>query len=389
MDDVAGKIKYYLFVILIFSFSFGEIFRISIFNARQINLMELFAFLFVFFSFAAGRVKIRNSKLATSIFIFLSFLIISLAVNISTLTSNQLFIAFLYLARWAMFAGVYFAVLEFDKETKEKIPFIMLISGALILAGGLFQYLFYPDLRNLYYLGWDEHLYRLFSSFLDPNFTGAFLVLFFLFLFNYFLKSKNLFLGFFGVLNLIAIFLTYSRSAYLMFFVGILTFIFIKREKKFLVGILSIFMIMLLLASFMGLKSEGTNLLRINSSQARLVSSQEALDVFRQNPVFGVGFNAYEYAIEKKHSNPTVNYNHAQAGTDNSSLFILATAGVLGLIAYLYFWSSVFALNKKSFFWPVLVSSSIALFVNSIFINSLFYSFIMFWMWVIISLCEE
>ena len=35
----------------------------------------------------------------------------------------------------------------------------------------------YPDLRNLWYLGWDPHYYRVFATLLDPNYVGILLVL--------------------------------------------------------------------------------------------------------------------------------------------------------------------------------------------------------------------
>ena len=67
----------------------------------------------------------------------------------------------------------------------------MLISGSLIVLLGFIQLMFYPALRNLYYLGWDEHLYRMFSTFLDPNFAGAFFVLFTLFVIDMSLRYKK------------------------------------------------------------------------------------------------------------------------------------------------------------------------------------------------------
>src|SRR3989344_4212784 len=92
----------------------------------------------------------------------------------------------------------------------------------------------------LYYLGWDEHLYRLFSTFLDPNFAGAFFVLYFLFALNILIDSLkkqtkffSLFIGLMSFLALIAIFLTYSRSALLMLITGSFIFLFLNARRSF------------------------------------------------------------------------------------------------------------------------------------------------------------
>ena len=109
----------------------------------------------------------------------------------------------------------------------------LMVSGAIFIVFGYIQYLFYSNLRNLYYLGWDDHLYRLFSTFLDPNFAGIFLVLILLLTVQYFFLERKtkikIVIAMFSVLALIALYLTYSRSAFISMVLGVSIF---KQKNK-------------------------------------------------------------------------------------------------------------------------------------------------------------
>ncbi|MFH1694146.1 MAG: hypothetical protein ABH880_00035, partial [Patescibacteria group bacterium] len=70
---------------------------------------------------------------------------------------------------------------------------------------------------------------------------------------------------------------------------------------------------------------------------------------------------------------------HSGAGSDSSLLFVLATTGVFGLAAYLAIFT--LALQKNT----CLLACLGALAVNSLFVNSLFYSAIMVFLWVLLA----
>lgn len=389
MDVMAKRIKEFFFIILLFTFSLGEIARIQLSNGIAIKALDV-AVLFVALLVLHSRKKLARPRLAKPILIFSSIAAFSLLINFSNLKTNEFTISLLYLVRWIVYAGVYFAVLNLDTNFKKKIPNFLLTAGGVILFLGYAQYFLYSDLRNLYYLGWDEHLYRLFSSFLDPNFAGAFLALYFLFVFGLFVKSRSLVYGFISALSLIAIALTFSRSAYLMLFAGVFTFLFLHGRKKLILGFIVLFVVAALTLSVVGFRSEGTNLLRITSTQARLPSAAKALAIFESNPILGVGFNAYEFANNRHGLSKESKYpNHSAAGTDNSFLFVMATTGIVGLISYLYLWFKILSVFRQSPYSTILISSSVALFVGSIFVNSLFYTFIMLWMWILVGIAED
>ncbi len=388
MDVMAKRIKEVLFIILLFTIPLGEIARVQFSNGAAVTATDIAVALFVLASIFKR--KFSRPKLLKPLFFFISIGTISLLVNFANLKPAEFLISALYLLRWVAYAGIYISVLNFDTNFKKRTPAMLSAVGAVIVVGGIAQYFFYPNLRNLYYLGWDEHFYRLFSSFLDPNFTGTFLVLYLLFVLGIFMRTKRLVYGFLSILTLLGIALTFSRSAYLMLFVGLFIFLLLYGKKKLIFAVSLLFIVSILMLSILGRGSEGTNLLRITSTQARLPSAQNALTIFEKNPILGVGFNAYEFASRRYGFLINSKFpNHAAAGTDNSFLFILATTGVIGFIAYLYLWFRIISIPKKNPYSIVLISSSLALFVDSLFINSLFYTFIMLWMWILIGLSED
>lgn len=388
------SLPHILFIFILFAFVLGEVVRIQLPSGVAIKALDIGVLLFVVTSMLHFRRKLTRPGLVRAILAFFSIAVFSLIFNFLNLKADELLTSSLYAVRWIAYAGVYFVIANLDSDLKKKIPNLLLIAGGLILSLGFIQYFLYPNLRNLYYLGWDEHLYRLFSTFLDPNFAGAFFVLYFLFVLGLFLKSKRLTYGVILALTFTAIVLTYSRSAYLMLFVGIITFFWVQGKKKLIVGFTLLFTLVIILASLLGFKSEGTNLLRTSSSFSRVDTAKNALIIFEKNPILGVGFNAYRFASEKYGFSKVSEYaDHSVSGTDNSFLFVLATTGIVGLSAYLYLWYKILFFAKsnlrKNVFFSVLLSSSVALLFGSLFVNSLFYTFLTLWMWILLGFVED
>lgn len=385
-----------LFVILILIFPFGEVIRFDFENNVALKLNDIFLFLLVFYWLVSGSWKnVLKAPLFKPIGAFALIALLSLFVNSTNLKLQEFFVSSLYLFRWIFYAGVYFVVLGFEPRFKRRISILMIISGSFVVIAGYIQYFLYPSLRNLYYLGWDEHLYRMFSTFLDPNFAGAFFVLLFIFMVDqlFLFKKRNKYtyiLFIMTVLTLFAIFLTYSRTAILMLVVGTITFLILRKKTRWVIAVIVVIAFFTFLSQSF-LKSEGTNLLRITSSIARIESSKNAVAIFRDHPVLGVGFNSYRYA-QKRYgfSQPSRYIDHTGAGTDNSFLFVLATTGIVGFLLYLFIWKKIMMMEIEfKSYSQVLFSSVFALFVGSFFINLLFYPFIMEWMWILVGLKEN
>lgn len=322
--------------------------------------------------------------LAKPIFLFLIFSILSLIFNTPLLSNREVIVAGLYLIRWLIYAGLYFVIFDLQKIFKklkwDSFWRLLLAIGVLVAIFGLIQYLLWPDLRPLEVLEWDPHYYRVVSTFLDPGFTGLILAL--TLILNVILgweeKDKRVWIVV-GLITYLALALTYSRSSYLAYLIGMGVIAWRKKVPRFFLTVILLGVVTLLILPRPA--GEGGKLGRRYTIEARIVNWQNTLTVARDHSLFGVGFNAYRYAqrdygfLEKEKWQAT----HAGAGADSSLLFILATTGIFGLIAYLWLWWKI--IQTKNL---VILASAAALLVHSLFLNSLFYPWIMAWMWVLL-----
>jgi O-antigen ligase len=166
-----------------------------------------------------------------------------------------------------------------------------------------------------------------------------------------------------------------------------LLFVLMNKKK----WILYIFGIVILVLSISSKYSniENINLFRTVSSEARLETAGNAVKIIQDHPIFGVGFNAYRYAqLRYGFRNSKANIiSHADASPDNSFLFIMATSGLVGFAFFILLWLRLLKYNIKNN--PFLLSSVIGIFINGLFINSLFYPFIMIWLWIVIAVKES
>lgn len=387
------------FMLCFLGFFLGQIGRIQLNSDVSITLLDVFVGVVVLLWVISliSKNNLRKSYLLQPILIFAGIGLISLAFNSAHLKSQEFLVSLLYLIRWIFYALIFFIVSGFDLYFKKKMLNAMFLSGTFVIFLGYVQYFFYPSLRNLFYLGWDEHLYRMFSVFLDPNFAGSFFVLFFFFILgahSYIKISKNIYYASL-LFTLVAILLSFSRSAFIMLLLGFFIFFGLKKRWKLILIFFVLIISIIIISSNSNM--EGMNLLRVASTSARIDSMKDAAYVIQQNPLFGVGFNAYRYSQERYGLRTFKNefVDHAGAGTDNSFLFILATTGIIGFVSYVYIWWLVvkkayqYFLKSNSTISLLVITSIISLSVNSLFINSQFYTFNMFWVWCLVGLMEN
>ena len=201
------------------------------------------------------------------------------------------------------------------------------------------------------------------------------------------LKStpKRILAGSLVVLTFAAELLTYSRTGFIMLLVGLGVFLLSMAGKKITMVILLCCIVFFLAAA--NSKIEGLNPLRVVSSEARLESAREAVSIISKYPLFGVGYNAYRYAqvqMGLREESPQVQ-SHADAGTDNSYLFILATTGIAGGVFFSLWmvrvlkdsWDSSL---KGIWLGRTFFASLIAVLCGSLFLNILFYPMILGWL---------
>ena len=319
--------------------------------------------------------KAVQPKLLLPIAAFLVAGVLSLAANALKFRLPELFEASLYLIRFAAYAGLYWLLVQ-GFVSANVVSTRLFWVGVGISVLGFIQYRWYPDLRNLSYLGWDPHYFRLFSTLLDPNYAGIIIVLTFL-LGLYLLEKKQSFVIVAGeAMNCIALYLTYSRSAYLAFVLSLFTYIVMRKQWRLVLVVLA-FVGALLIIPKMG---NTQTLTRSVSSVARIGNWQESFVLIAQAPIFGHGFDTLRY-VHKAAGSPSSAVSKAAAGVDSSVLFILATTGIIGFVAYAWMMISWVKRQPNAMTVAVLV----ALLSHSLFNNSLFYPWVVIWFWVFVA----
>lgn len=391
-------------------FPFGELLRFDLGNNIRLKPLDIVAGLLAFSWIILLLTKrIKKPSFNWALICFPLIALVSLAVNSIWLSPQALLIASFYLVRWISYFSIIFIVHQFDDAFRRKILWFLVVDGLIIVLLGFVQYFFFSSLKPLYYLGWDDHMYRMFSVFLDPNYTGAFFVLYLLLvgglLFKNITERKTnkptnlrlpISLGIICLVTLIALFVTFSRSSLLMLIGGVSVFFVLIGRKKLIYVLFAVLLVFVLLISSK-FDVENINLFRKASSNARLGNYQTASGIIQEYPVLGVGFNAYRYAKERE--NIRMGWanapSHADAGVDNSFLFVLATTGVVGFVSYLFLWTYplrrafLYYNKKRSIFAVIFISSCVGLFIHAFFINSLFFPAIMLWMWLLYGLMER
>lgn len=346
-----------IFTSILIVFPLGQLIKFGMFNLFDV-LVGLLAIYTIFKKPQpkAGPPLVEKYPKWFSYFLsFILFGLFSWIFNYFVFNNILAFKGLLYLFR--LFIYSYVAIYVFNFYRKKIIIYYLLILSCASATLGWFQYIFLPDVRFLQFLGWDDHLYRMVGTFLDP----AFLALIFLLGIVIALYQKRTKLLYFLLFSLV---FTYSRATYLA--LGI----FLILKKKYF-AILVFVIAVLMLPKML---SEGTDFTRTVSSYNKLENYKQTLEIIKKSPSLGIGFN--NICLAKKSTD--VN-SHSCFGADNSILLILATTGVIGLIMLLY------AISHMPY-GIILKASFLLVLVHGLFTNSLFYPHIMFWLFSLVGL---
>jgi len=138
--------------------------------------------------------------------------------------------------------------------------------------------------------------------------------------------------------NMYCLLFSFSRGGYVAFLVGLI-FLGLFKERKLLV---------LVLALLIGWQTLVPNAVREriamtvdesgkleSSSQTRITLWEDAYEMFRQNPLFGTGFETYRYM----HRVGPYNDTH------NMYMKVLVETGLIGLVLFLWLFLAVFRLG--------------------------------------------
>lgn len=360
-------------------FSLGQLGRISFFK-QEINFYayEIILISGLFWLIATYRFVplIKSYNRYKPIFVFFAILALSLAISLPSFTIRENVIASLYFVRLLFyFLFLFYASYYLKNKKKDTSVFLhgIFLFVGITLTTSTVQYFFYPDLRNLFYLGWDPHLFRVFGLFFDTSTAAAIyglILLFFLFHKDLSKNTKMRFLVIvaFAVLSL----LTYSRAFYLSFSVVFITYLAARR--KYLSIVLFLFGLagsLFLLPKPFG---EGANLKRVFSIETRLDDYKTAFSLWKKNPILGIGYNHLRYAKQKTGQLPNESFvvSHSGASLHSSFLMILVTSGALGFAAFLWALLRIGSLSYEAAYYTGFLS------IFSLFDNILLHPFVLF-----------
>jgi len=382
----------FLFYSCVAALSLGQFAVITKVGDTKLYLFDLLVALFsvigtLYFLIRDNKFKI--SKFLFAFYIFNFFALISLIYNSAYLNNEELLVAFSYLLRIFFYltaANVVYNQVIVKRLNLSRIANVFVISGVLIALAGFIQLVILPDFTVLDpVLGWDPHKNRLASTFFDPNYVGAYLILVMSFLvFKDFFytkmeqKSKKKWHTASFIVVLLAMLLTYSRSTWGMFGAGVLVYGLFR--SKWLVAL----SLIIAFSAYFAVPRIQTRVTGItdpaDSAHLRLISWSNTLDIAKDNMFLGVGYNAFKKAqIDYGYLTPDTVKEHSATGSDSSLLLVLATTGVIGLLVFIS--GLVFPIVKTKNLYSLVVI--IPLVLESNFVNSLFYPQILF-LWLIL-----
>lgn len=339
------------------------------------------------------KIIFRRTLLDIPLLLFLLSLAISTILSVDPRTSllgyysrfhGGLFSSITYcLLYWAYVANI-------DQKTSKKVITVTLISAIIVAVYGTLQR-----------VGIDKHLWdqkvqeRVFSTFGQPNWLGAWLAailpITWAFILKIKLRTKLSALGLLTLLTTVLLF-TKSRSALIGFSLSFLIFWGFQlvrsnvRKKvaiSFIIVTSTILFAMSVIgtpwtAGFVGGKPNVTQLAEpggTESGEIRKLVWQGAIDIWKSKPLFGTGvetFAYYYHQFRPAEHNLTSEWEYIYNKAHNEYLSILSNTGLVGLLAYVSLIVSTLILLTRLFkkernLIPALLAGYLSILVTNFF----------------------
>jgi O-antigen ligase len=285
----------------------------------------------------SGKLRLDRTTLLLAGFIVVNVLAIGVAALRFDLTVGQVAFSSLYLIRWSLYALLYlFALTVLRRGAAPRLVRVTVAACAAFAAFGIIQSIFLPNFAFIIYpdaipyVDWDVQGNRLVSSFLDPNFAGAFIMFGLLYAHAQAAEQKPSY----PLLTLfwVALVLTLSRSSLIasVFGLGLLT----SRTRSFrrlFLPLAAFALTATLIADRLVEFASSYNKLTLlePSALSRLTSWLLAWRVFADNPIIGVGYNTF--GIVRAAYGSSVSGNTA-FGADGGVLYLGAVSGIVGIM---------------------------------------------------------
>lgn len=231
----------------------------------------------------------------------------------------------------------------------------------------LIQYIFFPDLTVMKYIGWDPHYKRLVGSFLDPYLSASLLGL--LSFFAY--RRREYFLSFVFFVLLV---LTNSRAGIFSFIVAF----FITSRKK--IGGSALILLPVLIIVLFSLNSGiAGRITRVETIESRVFDYKQGFKFFIYSPIIGNGYaSLIQFREEnKKPFKHSMGEYNPKGSFHSSYLTILGIGGLVGFVFFIMFIKKLVELfpfkefylfiGIFSFFDNVLLHPLVLLYISFIF----------------------
>lgn len=368
----------------------GQLIKIPIGTHGGVTLLDISVIILCLLGLILLKFHLKKLPLFISAaIIFILIALLSLALTPLHLTPIEYFTSLSYTLRFSLYVLLGWIIYSNTFPILRKnIPSILTISGLGLAALGLLQFIFLPNLEFLTNWGWDPHYLRTASTFLDPNFLGAYFVLTLILLFAHPKGVLNRHLGIFMILVYLALLTTFSRGAYLAFLTSFTTLAFLQRSVR--LGVITLILFGGLLLGFSIYQKEVAQVRNINRTQSaefRLGTWQQGLKLFQNHPILGMGFNTYSYAL-RQYNLADVQFlkSHGASTNDSSLLYVASTTGIIGLTSFLFFLFSFVWTCKHN---TILLAGLSGLLAQSFFANTLFYPPLLIWVILIAAIPKK
>lgn len=388
-------LKYFFTSLVIFSFISGQLIRLDIFG-NFVPLLDASVLLFIAYNILTKNFSLKKYFSQKYLLLFLGALVFSNLINFSRYSLGENITGNLYLLRFIVYSlllGVDFSALKgFRGVTTDKIVNAI---GLIIAFTGIIQYVFIPDFGEIKYQGWDEHFHRLAFPFMDTSFTGAILLVLAIYLICS--QGRKLFTKLnltIMIVEFLAIFLTFSRSAWVIGTIIVMFFFIsskVRIKKMFWVvgGICVVTSISALFIFSKSFGSYGNDIWRTETINSRWQSVKDGVETWKENPIFGVGFNNYKsYQLTKISNNllrQKFEESHGLSSVENSFIFLLSTGGLFTFVIFLIWLKNIYdKINLKCYRYIF-----VSILIGSLFNNLFFYPHILLIIFGLASLCKE
>lgn len=338
---------------------------------------------FIIFLFLVKRIilkKFRPPASPVNIFLYLYFIVVFITFLRSSYFKESLY-GFLRLPKYIF---LYFALIEFFSNDKKRINrffWMLMITATITFINGIFQSFFGFDFFRHKVVNQEDYLHRIMASFVDPNDFGAYIIsilpLTFTFLSKELSRKKRITLVVFCLLAAFCLFKTFSRGAWIGFFVGATVYFFIYNKKS--VWLIPLIIIIFLITPLGFNRVASLFKPEKNTVWERTQLWQTAGNMIKEHPFLGLGVNTFAkyFPKYKPVDYPDMRYAH------NSYLQMWSEVGIIGLLVFICIIVRVltkalkgirrkFNAGPEGFILMGAIAGYLGLLVHSFFDNNLF-----------------